>query len=327
MTIIHKIFFKLRYYHDLLYPEIEYLDCIKESQKSSDIIYEKLTSSEPCMIARYGSVELYALSNYLGIKKGWNSCVDFIRGKSEPWWWIPKRLFELKNNAGFFSADNIELVEKYCDLLLKDTDYLDVLASWVDKEVYLKKQLNRVDKIFLPYLEPYWAEKPWTRALEGKKVLVVHPFTELISHQYHNNRKNLFRNSQVLPVFELKTLKSVQSIGGDGNGFTTWFEALDWMKAEIDKIDYDICIIGCGAYGFHLAAHVKRMGKKAIHMGGATQLLFGIKGKRWEDSMYGVKEWNLPYGFYTEMFNEYWIKPGQKERPLKADSVEGACYW
>ena len=28
--------------------------------------------------------------------------------------------------------------------------------------------------------------------------------------------------------------------------------------------------LGCGAYGFPLAAHVKRMGKKAIHMGGSN---------------------------------------------------------
>ena len=90
---------------------------------------------------------------------------------------------------------------------------------------------------------------------------------------------------------------------------------------------YDIAIIGCGAYGFHLAAHVKRSGKKAIHLGGATQLLFGIKGNRWENSMYGVKEWGLPYGFYTNMFNSHWIKPGTEGRPQNAESVEGACYW
>lgn len=51
------------------------------------------------------------------------------------------------------------------------------------------------------------------------------------------------------------------------------------MQDEISKEDYDICLIGCGAYGFSLAAYVKRCGKQAIHMGGALQLLFGIKGK------------------------------------------------
>lgn len=36
------------------------------------------------------------------------------------------------------------------------------------------------------------------------------------------------------------------------------------MKSEIDKCDYDVCLIGCGAYGFPLAAHVKHKGKQAI---------------------------------------------------------------
>lgn len=48
------------------------------------------------------------------------------------------------------------------------------------------------------------------------------------------------------------------------------------------------------------------MGKKAIHMGGATQMLFGIKGKRWEDE-------------YGEFMNEHWIRPSKEETPINAD--------
>ena len=53
------------------------------------------------------------------------------------------------------------------------------------------------------------------------------------------------------------------------------------MYTEAVKIDFDTAIIGCGAYGFPLAAKLKAAGKQAFHMGGATQLLFGIKGSRW----------------------------------------------
>ncbi|MDP4184317.1 MAG: hypothetical protein Q8862_04035, partial [Bacteroidota bacterium] len=97
-----------------------------------------------------------------------------------------------------------------------------------------------------------------------------------------------------------------------------WFEALDWMKAEISKKDFEVCILGCGAYGFPLAAYVKQIGKKAIHLGGVTQLLFGIKGKRWES------ETIYPY---SNLFNEHWIRPGENEKPQNAIIVEGACYW
>ena len=44
------------------------------------------------------------------------------------------------------------------------------------------------------------------------------------------------------------------------------------------KFDFDVALIGCGAYGFPLAAKLKTAGKQAIHLGGVLQALFGIKG-------------------------------------------------
>ena len=93
------------------------------------------------------------------------------------------------------------------------------------------------------------------------------------------------------------------------------------MKAQMDRIDYDICLIGCGAYGFPLAAHAKRMGKKGFHLGGSLQLLFGIRGKRWENPDY-----NPDYN-YAALMNEHWVKPSEEERPVAAKKVEDACYW
>lgn len=305
-----------------------YLDCERDPHIVSSVIYQKLISPEPCMIARYGATELWCLTNYLSIKEGYRTSklIDFIKGDVEPWWWMPQRLQNMQNNSGFFPIDE-DLIERYCELLLEDTKELDILASWLHKEHFLEDNLKNVTKIFLPYLEPYYSNNPWSYALAGKKVLVIHPFNTQIEHQYYSSHRNLFQDIRVLPDFELFTIKAVQSLGGEENGFANWFDALEYMKTEMDKVAFDICIIGCGAYGFHLAAHAKRRGKKAIHMGGATQLLFGIKGNRWEDPMYGVREWGLPYGFYTGLFNEYWIKPGEEGRPKNADQVEGACYW
>lgn len=130
-----------------------------------------------------------------------------------------------------------------------------------------------------------------------------------------------------MPQFQLTTIKAIQSLGDENTDFKDWFEALDYMKAEIDKVDYDICLIGCGAYGFHLAAHVKRSGKKGFHYGGSLQLLFGIKGKRWEDPNYGVKEWGISHGFYSNLMNDNWIRPGDLNKPKNAQKVEDACYW
>lgn len=188
-------------------------------------------------------------------------------------------------------------------------------CDWENEELF--SDIFKPDIMFgrLEDMEPYDYDKPWSMALSGKKVLVVHPFAKSIELQYAK-RKLLWDNQNVLPDFELKTIKAIQTIAGEKSSFNNWFEALDYIKKRMDETDYDVAIIGCGAYGFHLAAHAKRTGHVAIHLGGATQILFGIKGKRWE---------NIPE--VSKFFNEHWVNPLPEETPMNKDKVEGGCYW
>jgi hypothetical protein len=118
-----------------------------------------------------------------------------------------------------------------------------------------------------------------------------------------------------LPDFELRTLKAVQTAAGEIDPrFNTWFDALAYMKSEMDKIDYDVAIIGCGAYGFLLAQYAKQRGKIGLHIGGGTQVVFGIMGKRWENTS-------------KHAVNEYWVRPSREETPKNANGVENGCYW
>ncbi len=294
--------------------------------KASEMIYNLLASDKPCMIARYGSTELAALVNYLGVTNSNHSVWKYIKGEQPDWWWNKNIMEQMTRWSGFFPS-NPETLTRFSEMMLEDTKQLDLLGSWVPNEYYLKDRLTKVEIVHLRLLEPFWSQVPWTRVLKGKKVLVVHPFADTIREQY-NNREWLFANMDILPEFKkLQVIQAIQSLGGEDNGFKNWFEALQWMKGEIDKCDYEICLIGCGAYGFPLAAHVKRQGKKAIHLGGALQLLFGIKGKRWEDPNYGVREWGIPYGSYSSLMNSYWVRPGDVNRPQNASQVEDGCYW
>ena len=88
------------------------------------------------------------------------------------------------------------------------------------------------------------------------------------------------------------------------------------MKDEIAKKDFDIALIGCGAYGLPLASHVKRLGKIGIHMGGCLQLLFGIKGQRWDS----IKKIN-------KFYNDSWVRPLEADKPKNYLKVENGCYW
>ncbi len=283
---------------------------------ANELIYKKLVADEPCMIARFGSTEMLCLINYLGIKhRTYRNYRTFIRSETPPWWWEKSMMTQMEQWSGFFPATE-EKLEQFCQLMLEDIPEVDILGSWLKEEIFFKNELKNSKRVVLEDLEPFFATNPWTKALEGKNVLVVHPFVETIENQFR--RRELLFENDLLPTFTLHTLKAVQSIAGAKTEHRDWFEALEFMKSEIDKINFDICIIGAGAYGFPLAAHVKKSGKKAIHLAGATQLLFGIKGKRWEEYIV----WP-----YTNLFNEHWVRPGEQEKPKNAAAVEGACYW
>jgi hypothetical protein len=201
--------------------------------------------------------------------------------------------------------------------MLSDMKQIDILGSIIDYENEFNKELENCVKIGFEDLNSYNHIQPWSRALKGKKVLVIHPFVKSIQSQYER-REFLFKNENILPNFELITYKPVQSITSNFESldFEDWFEALDKMKRDISKIDFDIAILGCGSYGLPLAAHIKRINKKAIHIGGSVQILFGIMGRRWET------EYDL-----SQHVNNYWVRPSSSEIPNNHKDVENGCYW
>lgn len=284
-------------------------------QYANELIYDYLVSNNPCMIARFGSTEMLCLANFIGVKSAKRSWLDYVLGDSLPWWWEPKTLNQMSQWSGFFPK-SVTKIEQFSNLMIQDIKEIDVLGSWLNQEKLFDSELKYAKKIVLEDVEPFFTENPWTRALKGKKILVVHPFAATIGEQYRKRR--LLFEKDLLPEFELITIKAVQSVAGTTTMFKDWFDAFEFMKAQIDAVTYDIAIIGCGAYGLPLAAHVKRSGKKAIHLAGVTQLLFGIIGSRWE---------NYIVWPYQNLFNEHWVRPSDNEKPDNAQVVEGACYW
>lgn len=286
-------------------PEVDYL-----GDSANTTIVDALISPTPTMIARFGAFELgMALSVYtpLNVK----NLIKLTGGGIASIGYNKKLAESFCNNAGFFPNDRKQ-IEKYAHLLVNDMQELDVLGSWLSAERLFEKELKHCIKIPLRDLEPFHHQMPWTLKLHNKKILVIHPFHDTIKHQWEK-RKQIFKDMEIMPECDLQIMKSVQSIAGNATGFTTWFNALAYMEDEIEKKDFDIALLGCGAYGFNLAAHIKRMGKKAVHLGGFLQILFGIMGKRWEGK----------YPFV----NEYWTRPLDSDKPKGASSIENGCYW
>lgn len=301
--------------------------CEMNRQKANDSIYDLLMSEKPCMISRFGSGEIGIVVNYLAVHSP-NSLPTRIwkyifSNEGLPWW--DKLAYKsMRLNAGIF-PESIDTLERFSDIYLQDIPLIDLLGSFNSTEKLMPLSEN-TKYVHLECLYPFFVQSPWTKALEGKRVLVVHPFIETIKSQ-HKRHQQLFDNDAVYPDYELLTVRAVQSNAGASTPFSDWFEALESMEEEISKLDFDYAIIGCGAYGLPIAAHIKRMGKKSIHLGGGSQLLFGIKGKRWDNNGY---HWpNLPQldTNYSSLYNDYWVRPNSSETPKSASKVEGACYW
>ena len=218
--------------------------------------------------------------------------------------------------SGFFPNEE-ESIKQFALMYLDMVGCIDILGTWNNRfEDYIVKKYMKTTRLSdLHFLEPYYFEKPWSRFLKGKKVLVVHPFAESINSQYQK-REFLFENEDILPEFQLITLKAVQTVAGNKSEFETWFDALNYMYEKAISIDFDVALVGCGAYGLPLAIKLRQAGKQAIHTGGATQILFGIKGGRWDQNPK-----------ISKMYNKYWIRPNLNETPKGVGNVEEACYW
>ena len=314
-------------YRKIARPEFVMPECEYDRSRANEILLNALTAERPCMISRFGSGEIGIVSNYLQVHSDrpyLMRCYQYVVDDCGLPIWDKLFFKSMKRNAGIF-PETIDILEQFSERYLQDIPEIDILGSFNYTEKFMPLR-NDVVNVHLECLYPFWVDKPWTLALRGKKVLVVHPFVETIKTQYAH-REKLFVNPDILPDYELKTLRAVQSNAGAEVPYKNWFEALKWMEDEIAKIDFDVCILGCGAYGLPLAATVKRMGKKAVHMGGGSQLLFGIKGKRWDNNGYIWKDLPQLNTNYSSLYNDFWVRPSINETPKAAKSVEGACYW
>jgi hypothetical protein len=274
-------------------------------------IKELLLSGNPAMITRYGNTELDTIDRFL----------------LQPVYFGKKKQAEvLCISSGFFPNDK-KLIPRFVDLYAASARHIDILAcwnsfhGWTAEEKLIKNWSSNATLINLASLEAWWYLDPWSECLRNKKVLVIHPFEKSIRYQYENNREKLFLNPKVLPLFQsLQIIRPPQGVGmSSTDGYDTWFDAYDALCKKIEAADFDIAIIGAGAYGLPLAAFVKTQGKQAVHMGGTTQQLFGIKGKRWES----------PNNSYQHrLYNSCWKRPYPEEMPKNPYCDMGtAPYW
>jgi hypothetical protein len=270
-------------------------------------IAHAIASGSPYMATRLGSVEFDCLRHY-------------VATKTRFWKLFPMGIQrQMENNAGFIRPST-KALSQFATLYLDELKKADLMGIWQKKEEpsFFQSFCPQSELTLLNSLSPFHPklDTPWTTSLANKKVLIIHPFEDTIQAQYLH-RSKLFGNPNILPEFTLITLKAVQSIAKSPTGFETWFDALAYMKDQVSQTTFDVAIIAAGAYGLPLAAHVKTIGKTAVHLGGTLQLLFGIKGRRWDTES----------AYIPTLYNDYWTRPSESERPSKFKQVESGTYW
>jgi len=282
------------------------------SESGNLLIKETLSELSPKLISRFGTTESSFIIEYLK-KLGRN--IESEKVAQDLW-----------NLSGVFPLNKETLDAFFCEYQ-NALSFIDIcgvrcgseeFAFWEQEELMtsmLRKECSIVD---IELLFPLKMENPWTNALKDKKVLIIHPFIDSMSKQF-NIRDKLFKNEDFLPEFTPiwvkapQTLRQVSKMAQDD-----WMVRLNELDELIMKIEFDVALIGCGAYGLPIAKRVKQSGKTAIHIGGALQLFFGIRGNRW------VK---LLESAHSQINIEHWTWPSSEETPPEAHEIERAAYW
>jgi hypothetical protein len=304
MTLFQKLLFKYRRHLSTYRAKVTVPYDLTENQCHQKI-REALHSKKPFFLGRIGWTEADALGRWITEK----TVPDKVKKPLAEW-------------SGVFPVDDEELKKfefTYREALpqadiLAFTDPLICSPAAAYQGWLYRRYAPQALITSFPSLEPFFSLDPWSWELRGLKILVVHPFKESILKQYATMREKIFLNPKILPEFRLKVIQSPQTVPGVLKQYPSWSDTLEALKNQIGREDFDVAILGCGAYGFPLAAEVKKMGKVALHLGGITQLFFGIKGQRWDSDQ--------PH--YRSLMTEAWSTALQVERP---PGFETRDYW
>ena len=280
----------------------------------SDCICKALQREEGALIGRNGSIELSML-------------LDPSTSAADP------RLRILATNAGIYDLTRDPQTSflqwhRETKSAILNTDVLAM--GWYqplsEKEFKTFSSWSIIAKqIPLRSLEPYYVstEFQWIKYLKGQKVAVVSSFTQSAAYQVAKGLNTIWSPRLEWPSdiewIWIQTGHSPFIANGTNewpSGIDSWSDAIDMMVEKIVWSGARFALIGCGGLGMILASKLKDRGAITLVIGGSIQLLFGIKGKRWETHSVIGKFWT-----------DDWIWPSLQETPGNAQSIEGGCYW
>ena len=287
-------------------------------------ICNTMSDSEPFFIGRNGTIEVETISFWLTYRSG---------DRKIPY---PEHMSEIiQRHAGVFPSTE-ESIDAWCKEYVDALGLLDGLAAgwYAPLKSAEEKILNQFTSGFtfrcpLRSLEPYYVPSDirWTQHLAGKRVTIISSFADTIKKQiegesfprlWTGDKAGLLNPPGVSWSYVKTGYAPTLAFGQAGwpPEIQTWQDAVSHVVAKVKEAHADIAIIGCGGLGMILGAELRRLKISAFVLGGATQVLFGMKGKRW-----------ATHPVISGFWNAAWVWPSEAETPKGAAFVEGGCYW
>lgn len=279
---------------------------VQDIEAGAELLRSILRSGKPAAIGKIGASELRVCREAKLV--GETAGKEFTKSVKH----------EIHLHSGLFPPTDKVLAD-FARRYEADCAEIDLLAAWFieGEQTFVDQHVPRAQLIRLVALEPHMAPNPpWTSLLAGKRVVVVSPFARSIESQYARREAVWAKLPGVLPDWKLRTVKAPLSDFLVKSPYGDWFEALTALEAELAKEPFDVAIIGAGAFSIPLAVKAKRLGAVGIHLGGATQIMFGVAGGRWQES-----------DVLRPLATEAWVRPSGDEVPPDYKKMEGGCYW
>jgi len=278
---------------------------VADTETGGRIIAEIIRERRPAAIGKIGNTELRVIRRLFA---------DEDRVPRYPNWLREEAIL----CSGIFPTDDAFLTRfaKHWSRRLADFDVLGVWYTRGEREAVRRWGNPAARHIEISGLEPYLQIEPWSAALAGRRVAVVTPFARSVKRQYERRREVWAAHPAVLPEMDLRLIPVPHSPFLVPPRHADWFELLDDVMGRLEAETFDVVLIGAGSLALPLCAHARGMGRIGIHTGGATQVMFGIRGNRFD----AVPE-------IARLMNENWIRPAPEETPDEASLIEDGAYW
>lgn len=296
------------------FPPVSEIRGVEVAERGGSLIRGLIDAGQPALVGRLGSIEarrLISLARRFPEILNSESPIPLLNPRDRSVWNVRRgKRFRAQMDDDPQAA--LQWAQTYFEALRE----IDLLGVWSFGESYFLEHLSHAGFMPIGDLQPWNHDPPWSEGLAGKKVVVVSPFAQTIRSQYSERREILFEDDRVLPAFDLRLVEAfLPGLRELNVGQGDFFAKLKILVDEVHKEPFDVAIVGSGPNGLMIAAEVKRRGSLAIQLGGATQLLFGIRGKRWEEQ-----------GF--SLFNPHWVRPSMAETPQRHLAMfDNGAYW